>query len=175
MTPSHPAGGADPLGPVRAALLARAEAEAQRLLAEADEEASGVLAQARAEADGIRAAARAQGELDAARELVSARARIRRRARTAVLSAQRDAYAELRARVLDELAGLRGDPGYGAWCDRLRERVQAVLGADARVVDSPSGGVVAEADGRRVECTLVGLADRVIDGLGADVEGLWAQ
>ncbi len=163
----------DPLDPVRTALLAQARADADALLAEADAEASESLARARAEADAIRAAARAQGEADAAALLESERTRARRRARAAVLAAQRDVHDELRARVLRELPGLRADPAYGAWCERLRERARAVLGADARVAESPYGGVVGEQAGRRAEWTLVGLADQALAALGADLEGLW--
>lgn len=173
MTAVQPAGRLDPLDPVREALLTRARAEADRLLAEADEEASGTIARAMVDADGIRGAARAQGEADAAGVLVSERARARRRARAAVLAAQHDAYEELRARVLRDLPALRADPAYGAWRDRLCGRVKAVLGADARVAESPEGGVVGELVGRRVEYTLAGLADQTLDALGVDVEGLW--
>jgi hypothetical protein len=35
--------------------------------------------------------------------------------------------------------------------------------------------VLGEANGRRVRYTLAGLADHVIDTMGADVEGLWSS
>ncbi|MFI7643956.1 hypothetical protein [Nonomuraea sp. NPDC049400] len=38
----------------------------------------------------------------------------------------------------------------------------------------PDGGVLAEGQGRRVDCTLDALAARAVDALGAEVERLWA-
>ena len=163
----------DPLLPVREALVARARADTERLLAEVDVEGDSIVARARAEADNIRAEARAQGEADAAAALVAERARGQRQARSIVLTAQRESYAGLRAQALEQVATLRGDPGYATWCDGLREEARAVLGPDAVVSDHPEGGVLGEAAGRRVAYTLVVLAERALDVLGADVEGLW--
>lgn len=163
----------DPLLPVREALLARARADAERLLAEVDAEGEAIIARARVEADAIRAEARAQGEADAAAVLVAERARGRRQARAVVLAAQRESYAGLRARVVEQVATLRDDPGYAAWCDGLREQVRAALGPGAVVSEHPEGGVLGEASGRRVTHTLAMLAERALDALGPDVEGLW--
>ncbi len=163
----------DPLLPVREALLARARADAERLLAEGDAEADAIIARAHAEADAIRAGARAQGEADAAAVLGAERARARRQARAVVLAAQHESYEGLRARAVEQVATLRGDPGYATWCDRLRKEVRAALGPDAAVSEHPEGGVRGEATGRRVEYTLVALAERALDALGPDVEGLW--
>lgn len=174
MTALTPMSPPDPLVAVREALLARAAAEAERLLAEADAEADATLARARTEAEAIRAEARAQGEADAAAVLVAERARGRRQARAVVLEAQRESYDALRARALQQTLALRADPAYAPWCDRLRQHVHAVLGADAAVTEHPDGGVLGEASGRRVAYTLTGLADRALDALGSDVEGLWA-
>lgn len=164
----------DLLVPVRAALLAEARAEADRLLAQVDAEAAATIARAEAEADGIRGEARAQGEADAAAVLAAERARARRQARAIVLAAQRDVYEDLRASVLRRLPALRAEAAYGAWRDRLRERVHTELGADAVVTEHPDGGVVGELGGRRVAYTLAGLAEQALDELGEDVEGLWA-
>ena len=174
MTAAAPQAPPDPLLPVREALLARAEAEAQKLLAEVDAEADASIARAQAEADAIRAEARAQGEADAAEVLVAERARARRQARAVVLAAQRDTYDELRSRVVRDLPALRADPAYATWCDRLGEVVRTVLGPDAVVTEHPGGGVIGEVTGRRVAYTLMGLADRALDSLGSDVEGLWS-
>lgn len=173
MTVVQATGHCDPLTPVRETLLARARADADRMLAEAEAEAAEIIARAQVEADRIRAEARTQGEADAARVLVSDRARARRQARAVVLVAQRDVYDELRTQVRRELPALRADPAYGSWCDRLRKQVHAVLGADAAVAEDPDGGVVGEMAGRRAGSTLVGLADQALDKLGSDVEGLW--
>jgi vacuolar-type H+-ATPase subunit H len=164
----------DALLPVREALLARAEAEAQRLLAKVDAEADAIIARAQVEADTIRAEARAQGEADAAEVLVGQRARARRQARAVVLAAQRETYDELRSRVVRDLPALRADPAYAAWRDRRGQDVRAVLGPDAVVTEHPEGGVIGEVAGRRVAYTLTGLADRALDALGSEVEGLWS-
>ncbi len=164
----------DPLAPVREELLARARADAEQALAEADADAAASLAAARSEADAILDAARAQGESDAAAVLSAKRARDRRQARAVVLAAQREAYDELRSQVVHALSAIRDDPGYGPWRDRLAEHARTVLGADAVVSEAPEGGVLGEANGRRVLYTLVGLADRAIHTMGADVEGLWS-
>ena len=144
------------------------------MVAEADADADATLAAAQREADVIRGAARAEGESDAAAVLAAERARVRRQARAVVLAAQREAYDELRSQVVLALSAVRDDPGYGPWRDHLVEHVRTVLGTDAVVSEPAEGGVLAEANGRRALYTLVGLADRVIDSMGADIEGLWS-
>ncbi|MGZ4514759.1 MAG: hypothetical protein ACXVX5_08620 [Mycobacterium sp.] len=163
----------DPLAPVREELLARARADAERELAEADADAAATLAAAQSEADAILQAARAEGESDAAAVLSAKRARDRRQARAILLAAQREAYDELHSQVVQAASALRDNPGYGPWRDRMAEHARRVLGADALVSEAPEGGVRAEANGRRVAYTLVGLVDQVIDEMGADIEGLW--
>ena len=174
MTPATVTAAPDPLLPVREALLARARADAERLLAEVDAEADEIVARAEAEADAIRAEARAQGEADAAAVLVAERARARRQARVVVLAAQRESYADLSARAAEQVATLRADPGYASWCDGLRENARAALGPAAVVTEHPGGGVLAEAPGRRVAYTLVGLIEQAVEALGPDLEGLWS-
>ncbi len=173
MTPVSATVTPDPLVPVREALLARARADAERLLAEVDAEGDAIIARAQVEAEAIRAEARAQGEADAASVLVADRARARRQGRALVLAAQREGYSGLRARVVEQAATLRGDPGYATWCDRLSEVVRAALGPDAVVRELPEGGILGEAPGHRIAYTLVALAERALDALGPDVEGLW--
>lgn len=174
MTATAATGLADPLAPVRETVLTRARADADRTLAEADADAAAILARAQSEADAILAEARDQGESDAAQVLAAERARVRRGARAVVLAAQREAYDELRSRVLQALPALRDDPAYGPWRDRLADHARTVLGADAVVSEPAEGGVVAEANGRRALYTLGGLAGRVIDAIGPDVERLWS-
>lgn len=164
----------DPLATVREALLTQARADADRTLAEADADAAAILAQAQSAADAIRAEARAQGESDAAAVLAAERAGVRRRARAVVSAAEREAYDELRSRVMRALTALRGDPAYGPWRDRLADHARTVLGADAVVSEPPEGGVLAEASGRRALYTLAGLADHMIDVIGSDIEKLWS-
>jgi len=155
--------------------LARAQADAERVLAEADADAAATLAAARSEADAILDAARAAGESDAATVLSAKRAQVRRQARALVLAARREAYDELRSRVVQALPAIRDDPGYRPWRDRMAEHARTVLGSDAVVSEAPEGGVLAETNGRRASFTLVGLADQVIDTMGAEVERLWSS
>jgi len=166
---------ADPLAPVREELLARARAEAERAVAAADADAAATLAAAHSEADAIRDAARAEGESNAATVLAAERSRARRQARAVVLAAQREAYDELRSQVVQALSALRDDPAYRPWRDRLAAHARTVLGADAVLSEPPEGGVLGEVNGRRALYTLVGLADHVIDTMGADIEGLWSS
>jgi hypothetical protein len=39
----------------------------------------------------------------------------------------------------------------------------------------PSGGFLAEAAGRRAELTLAAVADRLLDRLGPELQGLWSR
>ncbi len=144
------------------------------MVAAAEAEAGATLAAAQREAGAVRAAARAEGESDAAALLATERARVRRQARAVILAAQREAYNELRSQVVQALSALRDDPCYGPWRDRLAEHARTVLGTDAVVSEPPEGGVLAEKNGRRALYTLVGLANHVIDTMGAEVEGLWS-
>jgi erythromycin esterase-like protein len=162
------------LDPVRSALRRRAAADAAAVLAAADAEARAVLAAARREAADIRAAARAEGERDAAAVEAAERARARARARAVVLAARRRAYDRLRDRSRAAVRALRADPVYPRLRERLRERVAARLGPGAEIGEHPDGGVLARDGARRVDLGLDVLADLAVDGLGAEVEQLWA-
>lgn len=166
--------GADPLAPVRDALLDRARHEAHRLLAAADADVDRALAAARDDAAETLAVARAAGAADAATALADARARARRQARARVLAARRTAYEDLRRQAREATRALCGGPDAAAVLDVLRERAGAALGPGAVVTDAPGGGVRAESAGRRVTLTPEALADEALDRLGAEVEGLWA-
>ncbi len=163
---------ADPLAPVRAALLARAQSDAARMLAEADADAAGTLAEAHTEARELRARARAEGEADAEAVASATRARARREARATVLKARSDAFHELRSQVMAAVPSLVHDQAYPALQDRLADRARAALGPDARITADPAGGVVARSGHRRAAFTLTALAERVIDQL--DLDGLWS-
>jgi vacuolar-type H+-ATPase subunit E/Vma4 len=171
-TPSPGAGGA--LEPVRAWLLAAARAEAEHLVAEAAADAERLLEGARTETDAILAEARAQGAAEGSALAAAEQARGRRLARRLVLEAERRAYEELRARSHAAVRALRQDPGYPALRERLTRLARAAAGPGARVSEHPDGGVVAEAPGIRVDCTLDGLAERAIVALGGEVAELWA-
>jgi vacuolar-type H+-ATPase subunit E/Vma4 len=164
---------ADPLAPVRDSLLARARAEAQRVRAEAAAEAAAGLAQARRQASAILADAREQGERDGAAIAAAAAARARRRARGVVLAAQRRAYETLRQRCRSAASDLRHDPDYQRLRERLVRLAQERVGPGAVTREATDGGVVAEADRRRADCSLAALADRALDALGPQIEAVW--
>ena len=161
----------DALEPLRAALLARARAEANLVREAAEHDASQVLAAARAEAEALLADARGRGAADAAALDAVEEARRRRAARGVVLGAQRAAYDELRRRSCAAVATLLADPARRAYlADGLRGR----LGDRAIVRDQPDGGVVAQTpDGRSIDASVVALVDGALAEL--DLEQLWAS
>jgi vacuolar-type H+-ATPase subunit E/Vma4 len=164
---------ADALAPVRDALLARARAEARRLRGEAAAEADAELAKTRRQAAAILAEAREQGERDGAAIAAAAEARARRQARGSVLAAQRRAYETLRQRCRSAASDLRHDPDYPRLRERLVRLARERAGPGAVAHETPGGGAVAEADGRRVDCSLAALADRALDALGQQIEEVW--
>jgi len=163
----------DPLDPVRRALLDDARRDVDAMLAQADTEAAAIREDAGARAREIRESAVSLGEDDAAATLRAERTRARRRARQLLLGAQRDMYDELRRAALERAALLRQEPGYSRAIEGLTARARDDLGPDAAVTDHPSGGVVAEANGRHVSFTVESLVDEALGSLGADLEGLW--
>jgi hypothetical protein len=162
----------DALAPVRAALLSDAERDAARTLAAADADVAALRVRTAEECERLRREARARGEADA-QEVVSAeRARTHRQARALVQHARGDAFDELRRRVRLAAAALRDASDYPELRTHLEEQARTLVG-DARLSEPADGGVVAEDGGRRAVLTLTGLADRVLDRLGPDLEGLW--
>lgn len=162
------------LEPVRRALVEAARADAARAVATASADAEATRSRAAATEQEIRDRARASGEAEGALEMVTRRRHARMQAQATVLSAQRDAYEELRDRVRARLVALRDDPSYPELRERLVRRARAALGTEARVVDVPEGGVVATTDGRSMRLSLPALADQALESLGPELEGLWA-
>jgi len=162
------------LTPVRAQLLAGAEAEGRRILAEAHAQADSILRQARRDAAEAVGRARARGEAEAAPAAAAERSRGRDQARSIVLGAQREAYQDLRAQVLAAVGGLRAEPGYQRLVSRLVTIAARAAGPGAAVTVPPDGGVVARSGGVVVDCTLPRLAGLAVDGLGDQVRELWA-
>jgi hypothetical protein len=171
-TPAPDLSGA--LEPVRAWLLAAAHTDAERLVAEAATDAEHLLAGARAETDAVLAEAREHGTAEGSALAAAEQARARRLTRRLILETERRAYEELRARSRAAARALRQDPGYPVLRERLARLALAAAGPTARVSEHPDGGVVAEAPGIRVDCTLDGLAERAIVALGGEVAELWA-
>lgn len=161
------------LAPVRAYLLREAEAEAGRILAEARTHADDILEQARSGAAEIVDRARAQGEANAAPAAAAELSRGRDQARSMVLSARREAYQDLRTRVITAAGALRTEPGYQHLLSRLVAMATRAAGDGAAVTVQPDGGVVARSPGVVVDCTLPRLAALAVDELGDQVRELW--
>lgn len=164
---------ADPLAAVRAAILAQAAADAGRTLAAADREVAARLAAAADQVARDQEAARVTAGRDATVIVDESRSRARRQARAIVLAAQQSAVEELRARARSAVSALRTDPRYPTLLARLTAIARDRLGPAAVVREHPEGGVLAEADGRRVALTLDAAGDRAVDALGRRAEELW--
>jgi len=173
VTPEPSSASRDPLAPLVSALLDRATRDADAVLARADAEADETLARARAQADEILAEARARGARDAEAVLAAERSRAEREARAVVLAAQSRVHESARRAVRAAVATLQDDPAYPDLLAVLRTRAEHDLGPDARITELPEGGIEAVAGGRRLEFSLAGLADDLMDEVGG-VEELWA-
>ena len=158
----------------RDARLEEARANAARLATESDSMAAARLDDASHAAVAIIAEARASGAAQADREMAIARAHGQRRAHRIVLEARRKAYEDLGARVRAGALGLKSDATYPVLLDRLAQRSREQLGEGTSIdCDPADGGVVAGAEGRRVDYSLPALAERCLRGLGAEIEELW--
>ncbi|MFI9025186.1 hypothetical protein [Streptomyces sp. NPDC053560] len=163
----------DALAPVRAELLRAARADAEAVLAEAGREAGRLLADARDEAAALLEEARRQGEADAAAVRSAERLRTRRSLRCAVLAARREAWEELCRQVVSGVRELRHRREHPMVQWRLGVHARSVLGLGIRITEDPGGGVIGEASGRRVDCTLDALARHLVERNSAEVESLW--
>ncbi len=161
------------LEPVRTALLAAARADAAAVLRKAQQQKDELLADARRTADELVAAARAEGEADATAAVAARMVQSRRDARRTILAGQRELYDELRRRCRSAATALTESPEYEGLRRQLVERARDQLGSAATVTDSPDGGVLASAGSRRLDLRLPALADRALDGTGAEVARLW--
>jgi vacuolar-type H+-ATPase subunit E/Vma4 len=139
-------------------------------------ESAEVLAAARATADAMMAAARqrarqtteealARGRDDAAAYLAIQRSRRAMRARADALRTERAAYDRLRSAALEAVATLRTAPDYPELRRNLVDIARAALGPGATVDDSPDGGVVGNAPGRRLDLSLTALAESAFDAV----------
>lgn len=163
------------LEPLRQAYLERARLGAEAALTQARTEAAALVESARREADALMAEARRQGEENADADVARERALAGRHARAVLLTAQRDAYGELRRRALQAGLALRGRPEHRALVRRLVTQARAQLGPGARIEVDPGGqgGIVAREGARRVDYTMVALVERSLESLGGAVEQLW--
>lgn len=169
-TQTEPARAVDGLAPLRAALLAQARAEADRVRGRAVHEAAALVEAARLEVDVQLAEARREGEADAQELLRLERGRLERENRTLLLHAQREAYDELAHAAAGSIRELLGDSTVR---ERLTGRLRDVLGVDAEIRETDDGGLSAHRpDGSAVDASVRALVERALAGL--DLEGLWA-
>jgi vacuolar-type H+-ATPase subunit E/Vma4 len=162
------------LQPVRRRLLGCARAGADREITEAQQEAERVLAAAHDQAAQLNETARAAGRDSAAKVSAQRRAALQRELRGAVLATRRDIYQRWYRRGTEAVLRLREDPGYPRWAAALRAAAQATLGADARLIEHPAGGVVGEAGNRRIDLSLSGIAAQVLDDTTGELDEPWS-
>lgn len=162
------------LEPVRQALLEDAGATAEAILAAARRSATDTVAAAEREVEAEVERARRRSEAIARAAADQALARARRDAHRAVLEARDEVRRRLETEVRAAVLRLPEDPRYERLVERLHAVARSQLGEDATVYADPeAGGVVAESDGRRVDYTLVALAERALAGLADRVEMRW--
>ncbi len=163
------------LEPLRRALRAETEAAAVERRTEVAARCDRVVAVAEAEARRLTRQGRLEGGQVAEREAGRRRATASRRSREIVLAARRRQLESLRRSARGAVQDVRGDPRYPELLDRLSQAVRAQLGDDAEVAVDPSGlgGVIGRRGSASVDYTLPRLADRVVDGMGEELETLW--
>jgi vacuolar-type H+-ATPase subunit E/Vma4 len=160
---------AEALEPLRAGLISRANAEADRIRAAAIEDGQRVLTAAREEAHALLETARAQGRADAAALVAVETARARRAGREEVLAAQQAAYDQLCEQARAAVRALLDEPGRQ---ERLLAVIRGQLGGQAEIHLLPAGGVRAQTpDGRSIDASVAALVDRAVAGLHP--EQLW--
>ena len=71
-----------------------------------------------------------------------------------VLRAEREAYEDLHRAARTAACALRDAPDYADLHELLVRAVRGRLGRDAAVADSPDGGVIGTAPGRRLDFSL---------------------
>jgi vacuolar-type H+-ATPase subunit E/Vma4 len=161
------------LDPVVLRLRRDAEDQAAAIRAAARATAQDVLNQAHRDAAAITALAAATAAANAA-PLTSAELRqARDGARSAVLSAQREACDELLSRVRAAIAELPAQQGYDVLREQIGRLAEQAAGPGASLSQEPGGGVEAHAPGVMVDCSLRRLADLAVAQLGAAITELW--
>lgn len=162
--------------PLRQALLEQACADAAQMLDDADAAATATIHAAESRGRALVEQAVAEGVAAAEAAGAHGKAQARRRARSLVLSTQRELYDEVARQAHTAARGLREGAGYAQLLERLSAAARAQLGGDAVLdVDPPElGGVRASNGGRHVDYTLDALVDRCLEQLGTRLERVWA-
>jgi len=163
------------LEPVRAALLADAGAEADRIVEEATRSATETMAAAETEAEATIERSRRRAELSSRAHSERVLARLRNDEQRGLHDAQLQLLSQLIETVHVSARRLRDDPRYPALLDQLESMARAQLGEDAVIErdPNPDGGLVARAGTRRVDYRLPVLAERALDDLSDEVAELW--
>jgi len=159
------------LEPLRLALLADADAQAQALVAAATREVEASIAaveqQCNEEVAEIerRSASASRASLD--QRIANTRAD----AHDAVLSARARTHDRLVEAAHAAAMNMRHDPRYPALLDHFEAVAREQLGDDAVIERDPlsRGGIVAELGSRRVDYSLPRLADRALEVLADEV------
>lgn len=163
------------LEPLREALRAQADTDAERERAEVDEACERRVTTAEVEAQSLAEQGRREGARMAAEEALRRRALASRRGRELRLEAQRALIDELRLRAHEQALELRSGPRYPELLDRLSRAARSQLGPHAELEVDPAGagGVIGRADRRSVDYTLPTLVERAIEDLDGTLEALW--
>lgn len=161
--------------PTREALIQAARETATAVLVAADEAASAQVLAARATIDQRVKIAREEGARDAAAALELRHRQSEGRARQALLGAQRESYEELRRSVEAKAQQIRREPNYPDLISALTAAARSRLGQEATVAEHPSGGVVADWQGRHLDLSLAAFAERAIAACPAEVGSLWQR
>ncbi len=160
------------LEPVRADLLRRAEQDAAQVVAMARDAAAATVTRAQREADAAMAMARASGAAQARPVAMAELSRSRQAARSVTLGADVAIRGEIVRRIKDAVLGLRDEPDYPLLRRRLSALAARAAGPGAVVTEHPQGGVIAQAAGVTVDCSLPRLADRAIVAIDARIAAL---
>lgn len=163
------------LEPVRAALLADASREADRILASATGEAADITASAEAEISDARKQAEGRGRRSAEARAAQLLAQARSDAHRNVLETKESIRQRLVAAVHEAALGLRDDERYPKLLDRLEAMARRQLGPDVTIERDPTdvGGVRASTANRRVDYSLVALSDRALQTMADEMARLW--
>jgi hypothetical protein len=150
------------LEPLKAEVVRRAHAAMAERLEQAAAEDAATIAAAEREAAHIVEQARREGVAEATVWLAEQRARSRRQARALILRARAQALEELRRQSTAAVARLTSEPDYPRLRDRLVENIRAQLGGEAVISEAPSGGIIATAPGRQLDCSFGTLVERLL-------------
>ncbi|RLE20890.1 MAG: hypothetical protein DRJ50_10035 [Actinobacteria bacterium] len=164
------------LEPVRAALLADANAEAEQIVRDATRAADRLVNQTEHDAEAEVTEVERRGELSARARADQQVARARDEAHSIVLHTQEILHQQLADAARAAVLNLRNDPRYPALLDHFADVARNQLG-DAAIIErdpEPDGGIIAVAGTRRVDYTLPALADRALDALADETAALWS-